>query len=164
MIVQLNTSVPSAGAAKEDTASPFQASPLQEGAVLPETLSLAERETYNLALDAQNGDNVLDKVILNVVQPPALVLFALLDAGRVFPDVPLPQAQDAYDRMAETTETTETALPDVGDSSKNQPGAKPAQPDSGFAASGSNAISSPIAAGTSSASSTISTSAPSITA
>ncbi|MGV1896012.1 hypothetical protein [Agrobacterium vitis] len=161
MIVQLNTSVPSAGAAKEDTASPFQASPLQEGAVLPETLSLAERETYNLALDAQNGDNVLDKVILNVVRPPALVLFALLDAGRVFPDVPLPQAQDAYDRMAETTET---ALPDVGDSSKNQPGAKPAQPDSGFAASGSNAISSPIAAGTSSASSTISTSAPSITA
>ncbi|MCF1462136.1 hypothetical protein FS827_12535 [Agrobacterium vitis] len=161
MIVQLNTSVPSAGAAKEDMASPFQASPLQEGAVLPETLSLAERETYNLALDAQNGDNVLDKVILNVVQPPALVLFALLDAGRVFPDVPLPQAQDAYDRMAETTETV---LPDVGDSSKNQPGAKPAQPDSGFAASGSNAISSPIAAGTSSASSTISTSAPSITA
>ncbi|NSZ15551.1 hypothetical protein [Agrobacterium vitis] len=161
MIVQLNTSVPSAGAAKEDTASPFQASPLQEGAVLPETLSLAERETYNLALDAQNGDNVLDKVILNVVQPPALVLFALLDAGRVFPDVPLPQAQDAYDRMAETTET---ALPDVGDSSKNQPGAKPAKTDSGFAASGSNAISSPIAAGTSSASSTISTSAPSITA
>ncbi|MGV2106412.1 hypothetical protein ACQZ4X_10145 [Agrobacterium vitis] len=161
MIVQLNTSVPSAGAAKEDTASPFQASPLQEGAVLPETLSLAERETYNLALDAQNGDNVLDKVILNVVQPPALVLFALLDAGRVFPDVPLPQAQDAYDRMAETTET---ALPDVGDSSKNQSGAKPAKTDSGFAASGSNAISSPIAAGTSSASSTISTSAPSITA
>ncbi|WP_180604144.1 hypothetical protein [Agrobacterium vitis] len=161
MIVQLNTSVPSAGAAKEDTASPFQASPLQEGAVLPETLSLAERETYNLALDAQNGDNVLDKVILNVVQPPALVLFALLDAGRVFPDVPLPQAQDAYDRMAETTET---ALPDVGDSSKNQPSAKPAKTDSGFAASGSNAISSPIAAGTSSASSTISTSAPSITA
>ncbi|MCF1483365.1 MULTISPECIES: hypothetical protein [Rhizobium/Agrobacterium group] len=161
MIVQLNTSVPSAGAAKEDTASPFQASPLQEGAVLPETLSLAERETYNLALDAQNGDNVLDKVILNVVRPPALVLFALLDAGRVFPDVPLPQAQDAYDRMAETTET---ALPDVGDSSKNQPGAKSAKTDSGFAASGSNATSSPIAAGTSSASSTISTSAPSINA
>ncbi|MGV2127294.1 hypothetical protein ACQZ4Q_14835 [Agrobacterium vitis] len=161
MIVQLNTSVPSAGAAKEDTASPFQASPLQEGAVLPETLSLAERETYNLALDARNGDNVLDKVILNVVRPPALVLFALLDAGRVFPDVPLPQAQDAYDRMADTTEI---AVPDVGDSSKNQQGAKPAEPDSGFAASGSNAISSPIAAGTSSASSTISTSAPSITA
>ncbi|MUZ75462.1 hypothetical protein GOZ90_22575 [Agrobacterium vitis] len=156
MIVQLNTSVPSAVAAKEDTASPFQ-----DATVLPETLSLAERETYNLALDARNGDNVLDKVILNVVQPPALVLFALLDAGRVFPDVPLPQAQDAYDRMADTTEIE---VPDVGDSSKNQQGAKTAKTDSGFADSGSNAISSPIVAGTSSASSTISTSAPSITA
>lgn len=134
MIVPTNPTVVALPAVKEDTSSA-----LSEAGISLEGLSLAQKETFNLARDAEHGDNVLDKVLLNVVQPPALVLFTLLDTGRMSPEVPLPQAQNAYDTIANTRDT---GTADGLTGAKSDPGSKTAKPGSGFVHDGG-----PIAAG-----------------
>ena len=125
MIVPTNSSNTPLPASKDDT---FSA--LSEGGISLEGLSLAQKETFNLARDARHGDNVLDKVLLNVVQPPALVLFTLLDTGRMSPEVPLPHAQNAYDTIADTRDT---GAADGLTGSTSDPGSKSVKPGSGFA-------------------------------
>ncbi|HBF31125.1 hypothetical protein [Rhizobium sp.] len=73
-----------------------------------EGLSLAEKETFNLARKAETGDSAWDKAILNLVHPPALMLFALLDSGRKAGAPPLPQVQEAYSDVAKATQKAAT--------------------------------------------------------
>ncbi|MBB4953101.1 hypothetical protein H4S14_001146 [Agrobacterium vitis] len=71
-------------------------------------MSLAEKETYNLARKAESGDSLWDKTILNLVHPPALMLFALLDSGRKVAMPPLEQVQEAYDTVSKATQDAES--------------------------------------------------------
>lgn len=66
-------------------------------------LSLTEKQTFNLAREAETGDSAWDKAILNLVHPPALSLYALLDSGRTVVPPPLPQVQEAYSNVAKAT-------------------------------------------------------------
>jgi len=71
-------------------------------------LSLAEKETYNLARKAESGDSLWDKTILNLVHPPALMLFALLDSGRKVAMPPLEKVQEAYNTVSNATQEVES--------------------------------------------------------
>lgn len=66
-------------------------------------LSLTEKQTFNLARDAESGDSAWDKAILNLVHPPALSLYALLDSGRTVVPPPLPKVQEAYSDVEKAT-------------------------------------------------------------
>jgi hypothetical protein len=111
MTVELNTSAVYANTARE-----AQYVQLQQEQTSIVGLSLAQKETFNLARTAETGDSVWDKVILNLVHPPALTLFALLDSGRRVAAPPLPQVQEAYDTIAKTAKETDTKTtnPDTG--------------------------------------------------
>ncbi|MDQ0455248.1 hypothetical protein [Rhizobium paknamense] len=65
-----------------------------------EGLSFLERETYRLARDAERSNNVEDKMVLNVVHPPALVLLALLNGDRSESESDLQRAKEAYEEIA----------------------------------------------------------------
>lgn len=75
------------------------------------SLSLTEQETVSLARQAESGESLWDKVILNLVHPPAITLFALLDSGRKVAAPPLPQVQEAYDSVANTAKEPSTKAP-----------------------------------------------------
>lgn len=66
-------------------------------------LSPTEKETFNLAREAEKGDSAWDKAILNLVHPPALSLYALLDSGRTVMPPPLPKVQEAYSDVEKST-------------------------------------------------------------
>lgn len=72
-------------------------------------LSLTEKETFNLARKAEMGDSAWDKAILNLVHPPALSLYALLDSGRTVMPPPLPKVQEAYSDVEKSTHLTNAA-------------------------------------------------------
>ncbi|THF50686.1 hypothetical protein [Allorhizobium terrae] len=124
MTVELNRSPAYATKAPEARAPQIER---ERGPVVG--LSLAEEETINLARQAETGQSLWDKVILNLVRPPSITLFALLDSGRKVAAPPLPQVQEAYDSVANTAKElsakasrSETANPDADTTS---PIAKP---------------------------------------
>lgn len=104
MTVELNTSAVYANKARE--AQYFQ---LEEEQISVVGLSLAEKETFSLARKAESGGSLWDKVVLNLVHPPALMLFALLDSGRKAVAPPLPQVQEAYDTIADAAKDAAAA-------------------------------------------------------
>ncbi|MCM2291514.1 hypothetical protein NAC44_04130 [Allorhizobium sp. BGMRC 0089] len=64
-------------------------------------LSETDKQTYRIASDAERDGDLMDRLILNVVHPPALVLFMLLKADREKTQATLPEAQSVYEALAE---------------------------------------------------------------
>jgi hypothetical protein len=106
MTIDLNTSPVFANKARET-----QYLQLEREQIPVVSLSLAEKETVSLARKAESGESLWDKVILNLVHPPAITLFALLDSGRKVAAPPLPQVQEAYDTVANTAKEAPAEAP-----------------------------------------------------
>ncbi len=100
--MSLDLNISAAYANKPQTSQPVR---VHDDETAMEGLTPAQKETFNLARKAKAGDNAWDKAILNLVHPPALMLFALLDSGRQTLAPPLPQVQDAYTDVSKTPQT-----------------------------------------------------------
>ncbi|MGG7517362.1 hypothetical protein ACQ3G6_05680 [Allorhizobium undicola] len=88
-----------------------------------EGLSFAQKETYRLARDAEAGNDIDDKLILNVIHPPALILFSLLNGAKNDSPADLQRAHEAYGEISAASSM-------VADADNNAAAAKLSDPSS----------------------------------